>query len=103
MRAHAEDLRAEVHDRSDADDYVAAIAGDFRSAPISDGDRALCELAHALTLSPSTNRPEDLEKLRKLGFSDTAIHDAVQVIALFAYYNRIADGLGIADEPEWTA
>jgi len=43
----------------------------------------------------------DVEALRQLGFSDGAIHDAVQVAALFAYYNRLADGLGIGDEPEW--
>jgi alkylhydroperoxidase family enzyme len=33
--------------------------------------------------------------LRAHGFDDAAISHAVQVIALFAYYNRIADGLGI--------
>lgn len=33
--------------------------------------------------------------MREHGFDDAAIAHAVQVIALFAYYNRIADGLGI--------
>ena len=38
---------------------------------------------------------------RDQGFDDRAIHDAVQVVALFNYYNRLADGLGVrwVDEP----
>ena len=35
-----------------------------------------------------------------VGFDDDAVHDVVQVTALFAYYNRLADGLGIDLEPE---
>lgn len=37
----------------------------------------------------------DVERLTDLGWSDTAIHDAAQVIGYFNYINRIADGLGI--------
>jgi hypothetical protein len=29
------------------------------------------------------------------------IHDALQVISYFNYINRIADAVGIGDEPEW--
>ena len=46
-------------------------------------------------------RRPDIEQLSTLGLSDEAIHEATQVIALFNYYNRIADGLGIAGEPDW--
>jgi hypothetical protein len=45
--------------------------------------------------------PADVEELRRQGFDDLAIHDAVQIAALFAYFNRLADGLGIDPEPEW--
>ncbi len=43
----------------------------------------------------------DVEALRAAGFGDEAIHDVVQVTALFNYYNRLADGLGVDSEPEW--
>lgn len=43
----------------------------------------------------------DVDALRNVGLSDEAIHEATQVIALFNYYNRLADGLGIAGEPDW--
>ena len=36
------------------------------------------------------------------GWSDAAIHDAIQVIAHSNYVNRMADAVGIEDEPGWT-
>ena len=51
-----------------------------------------------MTLRPSQMEPGDLDGLRGHGFSDRAIHDAVQVIAYFNYITRVADGLGV--EPE---
>ena len=41
--------------------------------------------------------------MREHGWSDAAIHDAIQVIAYFNYINRVADAVGIDDEPEWMA
>jgi len=43
----------------------------------------------------------DVEGLRGHGFDDVAIHDVVQVTALFNYYTRLADGLGIEPEEGW--
>jgi alkylhydroperoxidase family enzyme len=37
-----------------------------------------------------------------VGLTDAGVHDAVQVIAFFNYINRVADAVGIDDEPEWT-
>jgi len=37
----------------------------------------------------------DVAALRQAGFSDSAIHDASQVISYFNYINRIADALGV--------
>ncbi len=44
----------------------------------------------------------DVGELRAAGFDDDAIHEIVQITGLFNYYNRLADGLGIDSEPEWT-
>lgn len=72
-------------------------------AELSPADRAMLDYVEKLTLLPSSVTETDVETLREHGFSDAAIHDIVQVTALFAYYNRLADGLGIEDEPEWGA
>lgn len=54
-----------------------------------------------LTLRPKEMCADDLQRLRDRGFDDYAITDIVQITGLFAYYNRLADGLGIDNEPEW--
>lgn len=41
----------------------------------------------------------DVIQLRNAGFNDEEISIATQVIAYFNYINRIADGLGVDDEP----
>ena len=88
----------------DADAYVHAVASDWRSAPLSAADRALCEFAAKLTHRQHEMTPADLDRLREAGFDDRAIHDAVQVIAYFNYITRVADALGVDREdfiPPW--
>ena len=75
-----------------------AVARDWRTAPLSPVDRALCEFAAKLTHTSAKMLPADLDALRSAGLDDRAIHDAAQVIAYFNYINRIADSLGV--EPE---
>jgi len=77
---------------------VRQVAADWRSAPLSPADRALAEDAARLTHQPASMSAADLDALRRHGFSDRALHDAVQVISYFNYVNRVADALGV--EPE---
>ena len=71
------------------------------SADLPPADAALVRFAETLTLRPAAVEEADLDALRDAGFDDRAIHDAVQVISLFAYYNRMAEGLGVrvTDDP----
>jgi len=59
----------------------------------------MLDFAVKLTREPRGMTRGDVDLLRAAGFSDTAIHDVVQIAGLFAYYNRLADGLGIDPEP----
>lgn len=81
---------------------MEAVATDYTRAPLAPADRAMLDFAVKLTLAPSRVVPADVETLRQAGFDDVAVHDIVQVTALFNYYDRLADGLGIEPEPEWS-
>jgi alkylhydroperoxidase family enzyme len=62
--------------------------------------RALCEYAVRLTQDPS--RIGGADALRATGITDAEIHDAIQVIAYFNYINRVAEGVGVDREPDWS-
>jgi len=83
---------------------VAAVQNDYRQAPpaaeMTAADRAMLDFAVKLTRDSRAATRQDIETLRAAGFSDTAIHDIVQITGFFAYYNRLADGLGIDPETE---
>lgn len=63
----------------------------------------MLDFAIALTRDPAAMTADDVARLRDAGFDDGTVHDIVQVTALFNYYNRLADGLGIELEPEMDA
>ena len=73
----------------------------YREADLADADRAMLDFAMDLTAAPGKIRAGRLDDLRAVGFSDVAIHDIVQITGLFAYYNRLADGLGIDLEDDF--
>ena len=77
--------------------------GDDQVANLRPADRAMLDFVVKLTRQPQAMSSADLDGLRRHGFDDYAISDIVQITGLFAYYNRLADGLGIDDEPEWGA
>jgi len=74
---------------------VRQIARDWRQAPLSAADKALCAFAVKLTRKPAAMTEEDVETLRRHGFEDRAIHDATQVVGYFNYINRVAEALGV--------
>jgi uncharacterized peroxidase-related enzyme len=97
MMAHAEDLEFEVRDPA----WVSRVKANFLEAARSPRERAILEYARKLTLTPSAMTAADLDALRAQGLADRDLHDLVQVIAYFNYINRVADALGIPNEPEW--
>jgi uncharacterized peroxidase-related enzyme len=80
------------------------VIANWREAPlerVSSRALSLCLHAERLTREPAAIARSEIDALRAVGCDDDAIHDLTQVVALFNYYNRIADGLGIDPEPEW--
>ena len=48
-----------------------------------------------ITTSASKSSAEDVQKLRDVGFSEEQISEAVYIIAMFAFFNRVADAFGV--------
>jgi uncharacterized peroxidase-related enzyme len=77
---------------------VAAIKSDYRTADLSPEDRAILDYVSKLTLTPAEMTREDVATLREHGFEDKAILQIVLIASFFAYYNRVADAVGLAKE-----
>jgi uncharacterized peroxidase-related enzyme len=59
----------------------------------------MLDYAEKLTRTPAAVRREDVEALRRVGFSDADVLHVAEVTAYYAFVNRIADGLGVELEP----
>ena len=79
---------------------VDRFAADWREAGLDEPTVVLLEYADKLTRAPASCDEHDVVVLRRAGWSDRAVTDAVQVCSYFNYINRIADGLGVDDE-DW--
>jgi uncharacterized peroxidase-related enzyme len=82
-------------------DFTKRLETDYRGAELRAADRAMLEYSAKLTLRPWDVTEDDVQELRARGFSDRAILDIAQVVAYYAYVNRIADGLGVSLESYW--
>ncbi len=53
-----------------------------------------------LTVDPGAMTEADVDALRAVEFTDLDILNICEVVAYYAYVNRIADGLGVPVEDE---
>jgi len=51
-----------------------------------------------ITEAAHRSTAEDVQKLRDVGWKEEQIAEAVYVIALFAFFNRVADAFGIVSQ-----
>jgi uncharacterized peroxidase-related enzyme len=91
VESHAEFLRVASLDA----ELAAAVRRDWRTAPITDAERAMLEYVEKLTRAPRSIWKDDLDRLRAAGFDDTGILQINLIASFFAYVNRVADGLGV--------
>lgn len=76
---------------------------DYTRAGLEPRVVALCDFAVKLTKAQGSVGALDADELRAHEWDDVAIHDAIQVVAYFNYVTRVADAVGIPDEPDWGA
>jgi uncharacterized peroxidase-related enzyme len=74
---------------------VAALQNDYRSAPITEQERAMLDYVVKMTKDATQVSPVDHAKLRAAGFDDQGILQITLIAAWFNYINRVADALGV--------
>jgi alkylhydroperoxidase family enzyme len=73
----------------------AIFEGKLAEAGLSEAEMALMRYTELITHSASRSTAEDVQKLRNSGWSEEQISEAVYIIAMFAFFNRVADAFGI--------
>ncbi len=75
------------------------LADDHRKADLSPVDRAMCDHAMKLAGDPASVTEADVQALRDVGLTDRMILDMNLVCSIFAFFVRMAEGLGARLEP----
>ena len=78
---------------------VTAVLQDYRTAPISDREKALFAFIEKVNRDSSRIRKEDVAMVKAAGWSEEALYDAISVCALFKFYNTWIDATGVGDMP----
>jgi uncharacterized peroxidase-related enzyme len=76
-------------------ELVAALEEDYRSAPITEQEKAMLDYVVQITRDATRISPADHERLRSAGFDDKGILQITLIASWFNYINRVADALGV--------
>ena len=79
---------------------ASIVMQDYGEAVLDDETLAIVEYVEKLTKEPSEMTENDIQTLRKTGLSDNQILSVVMITSMFAFMNRLADGLGVEIEDE---
>lgn len=72
-----------------------ALMTDIESAPVSARLKPLLNYARKLTKEPAKMMQADVDVVLRAGWSETAVHDAMLVVCLFNFMNRLIFGHGL--------
>jgi alkylhydroperoxidase family enzyme len=76
------------------------VLDDYRTAPISDAEKALFAFIDKMNRESTSIGPADVDAAKAAGWTDEALYDAITVCALFNFYNKWIDATGVGDMPE---
>ncbi len=73
----------------------AIAAGRLDAGGLRAAERALLEYVGKVTEAAYRTTAEDVETLRRHGWTEPQIAEAVYITAMFAFFNRVADAFGV--------
>lgn len=97
MQAHGAALRLRTKDPI----LVDHLLSNYRYAELDAHDRAMLDFAVKVTQTPDRCGEEDVNTLRKAGYSDEDILHIAELTAIFNFNGRIANALGLMPNAEY--
>ena len=79
-------------------EQLQVIARDYRQAGLEPAEVAMMAFAEKVAGPANTVTPDDLEALRRHGFSDTEILDIALAAAARCFFSKVLDGVGAAPD-----
>jgi alkylhydroperoxidase family enzyme len=77
---------------------IAVLEGRLNDGGLTPAERVLMDYVKLITENSASSTAEDVQKLRDAGWREEQIAEAVYIIAMFAFFNRVADAFGIAPQ-----
>lgn len=74
---------------------AAILEGKLDDAGLTAAERALMDYTEIITRAAYRSTTEEVQNLRDHGWSEDQISEAVYIIAMFAFFNRVADAFGV--------
>jgi len=71
------------------------LEGKIDEANLTPAEYALMQYVELITKAAYRSTAEDVQRLRDNGWTEDQISEAVYIIAMFAFFNRVADAFGI--------
>ena len=93
---HAEDIKLTGYEDKEVEKFVN---GDWKQARLDEKTRAIVGYAEKLTMNATRITDEDVENLRKLGWSDRQILEGTIMACHTNYANRLMDALNAKPRP----
>ena len=73
----------------------ALAQGSLDAAPVTAAESALLEFAELVNERAYDVKDEDVEVLRRAGWSEDQIAEGVYIMAMFSFFNKVADAFGV--------
>jgi len=74
---------------------TAILEGKIDEAALTGAEHALMEYTKLITEAAPRSTGDDVQKLRDHGWTEDQISEAVYIIAMFGFFNRVADAFGV--------
>jgi uncharacterized peroxidase-related enzyme len=91
---HGANVRMYLKDDERADMMLALLTQENAPDPEDPQIRAALAYTRKLSLKPAETSGDDIDALREAGFCDKGISYIIQLVAAFAYWARMINGLG---------